>query len=75
MAKRKENTRKVYDYIKEFIQENQYPPTCREICEGTGIKSTNTVHYHIHRLVDMGVIALEEHKVRTIKVLGDLIEK
>lgn len=70
----KETRKKIYDFIVSYIQEKQYPPSYREICEGTGIKSTCGVHDHIHKLVEMGVISMECDKPRTIRVLTDLIE-
>ena len=33
----------VYSYLKKTIA-NSLPPTVREICEATGIRSTSTVH-------------------------------
>lgn len=43
-------TKKVYDYIAEFSEENGYPPSVREIARDVGIKSTSTVFYHLEKL-------------------------
>ena len=43
-------TKKVYDYIAEFSEENGYPPSVREIARDVGIKSTSTVCYHLETL-------------------------
>jgi len=38
------NQLKVYNCVKSYITEMHIPPTVRDICAGTGIKSTSTVH-------------------------------
>lgn len=70
------NTRKkIYDFIVSYIKENNYPPTVREICNGTGLKSTSTVQSQLVTLAAMGVITHKESAPRTIKVLCELVEK
>lgn len=70
-----ETRKKIYDFIKAYIQENTYPPSIREICEGTGLSSTNTVYTHLTKMVTMGAITMQEGKPRTIRLLmDDLIE-
>lgn len=68
------NTKKVYDFLVGYIKEKGYPPSFRDISEGTGIKSTNTVYHHMHQLKEKGVISFEDNRPRTIKVLSDFIE-
>ena len=72
--KGKETRKKIYDFIKAYIQENQYPPTTREIGEGVGLTSTNTIYNQLHNLKDMGVITFLEAQPRTIRILSYLIE-
>ncbi|TSB47111.1 transcriptional regulator [Alkalicoccobacillus porphyridii] len=60
---------KVLMAIKSFINENNLPPTSRELCVILGIKSSSTVHGHFVRLKDKGYIDWEEAKPRTMKVL------
>ncbi len=74
IEKGKENRKKIYDFIKAYIQEKSYPPSFREIGAGTGIKSMATIHYQLHKLEHMGVISMEEGSPRTLRVLTDLIE-
>lgn len=74
-AKKGVQTRKkIYDFIKSYIKEKQYPPSIREIGEGVGIKSVSTTSLHLYKLKDMGVIDFLEGQPRTIRVLTDLIE-
>ena len=70
----KETRKKIYDFIKSYIQENQYPPSTREISEGVGLSSTNTIYNQLHNLKEMGVITFLEKQPRTIRILSDLIE-
>lgn len=68
------NTKRVYDFLVDYIKEKQYPPSFRDISEGTGIKSTNTVYHHVHKLEKMGVISMQDNSPRTIRVLRELVE-
>ena len=46
----------MYDAIVAYINEHQYAPTVRELCELTGMKSTSAVHSHITRLINDGYL-------------------
>lgn len=70
----KQTRKKIYDFIVSYIKENEYPPTVREIGDGTGISSTSTVHTQLTKLQDMGVISTKENAPRTIRVLSELVE-
>ena len=52
MRKSGETQKAVYNYIKEFIAINSYPPTVREIGAALGLRSTSTVHMHISNLAE-----------------------
>ena len=41
---------KVYDFIVEYMENHLYAPSIRDICEGTGLKSTSTVYQHLINL-------------------------
>lgn len=41
---------RVYDFIVDYMKEHLYAPSIREICEGTGLKSTSTVYQHLINL-------------------------
>ena len=56
MRKSGETQKAVYNYIKEFIAINSYPPTVREIGAALGLRSTSTVHMHISNLAEKGLI-------------------
>lgn len=66
-----ETTRqKILNVIIEYIQDNGFPPTVREISDISGIKSTSTVFYNLHRLQDEGFIEMCDYLPRTIRVIG-----
>lgn len=62
--------RKIYDFLVQFITENGYSPTIREICDGVGLHSTSTVYHHLMTLEIMGKIHMKECKPRTISLVG-----
>lgn len=47
---------RVYDCVVEYISENGYAPTVRQICEILGYSSTATVQQHLKALVDKGYL-------------------
>ena len=59
----------VYNYLKKAIA-NSLPPTVREICEATGIRSTSTVHAALSWLEQEGYIVRDAHSSRSIKLSG-----
>ena len=59
----------ILEFIKSYIEDNQYPPSIREIAKGTSIKSTATVHKYLRELEELGYIEVDEHKMRGIRVL------
>lgn len=56
----------IYDFIVDFINEHDYPPSVREIAEAANLKSPSTAHFHLKALRDMGLITMAEGKTRTI---------
>lgn len=63
--------RQVLDYIKEQVRRKGYPPSVREIGEAVGLSSSSTVHGHLARLEEKGLIRRDPTKPRAIEVLGD----
>lgn len=61
----------VFVYIFDYIQENHYPPTVREIADAFGIKSTNGVVEHLKALANKGFIEKDGFKSRAIRPIVD----
>jgi len=58
----------VYNFIVEFTNENNYPPTVREICHEFGFSSTSVAHYYLEKLRKEGKISNEKNKNRAISL-------
>ena len=54
--------------ILEFIQENTYPPTRREIQAACGISSLSVVTYHLLLMQQLGMITLQPETARGIRL-------
>lgn len=64
-----DNERKVFDFIKQRVEEG-YPPTVREICAQFGFKSTSTAHRYINSLTEKGFLEKGSKQNRAIKLTG-----
>ena len=64
----------VLNYIADFIDENAYPPTVREISDHFG-KSIRAVQDNLVALQKKGFISLVQKKSRSIRVLVDERQK
>ena len=60
---------KVYNYLIKAISSG-FPPTVREICNQTGIKSTSTVHAILSVLDENGYIERDPRNSRSIRIAG-----
>ena len=69
---RGESQDKIYAYIKKVVKAKGYPPSVREICEATGLRSTSTVHAHLKRLERRGMITRDSMKPRAISLPLDV---
>lgn len=61
---------KVYDYLRNRAQSG-LPPTVREICQATGLKSTSSVHAHLKTLEREGYIVRDAGLNRAIHIAGE----
>ena len=63
-----ERENKVYQAIVQYITENNYPPTVRELVAMTGINSTATISSCINRLSRKGYLTYKGRTARSISV-------
>ena len=61
---------KVYDFLRQQASTG-VPPTVREICTATGLRSTSTVHAHLKTLERLGYISRGAGLNRSIRVEGE----
>ena len=66
-----ERQQKILTFLREFISENRFPPTIREIGQHVGIASTNLVHYHLGVLERANVIERDREISRGIPLVAD----
>jgi repressor LexA len=62
--------RRVYHYLLDFLAENTYQPSIREIGKRFRIKSTKTVSDLLQSLAEKGYIEREGARSRGVKLLG-----
>ncbi len=58
-----------YQFIIDFIKENGYSPSYREIANGVGC-ALCTVVSRLEKLVEFGMIKMKPESPRTISVVG-----
>ena len=64
-----EKQRELFDAIKDYIQENGYSPTIRELCELLGKNSPATIHFGLKILKRKGYIDYVYNRNRTIRII------
>ncbi len=69
MPKLSKRQQQILDYIKDEVRQKGYPPSVREIGEAVGLASSSTVHGHLSRLENKGLIRRDPTKPRAIEVL------
>ena len=56
MPRPSNNAQRIVDYVNQFIQENGYSPSVREIGAAVGLSSTASVSYHLQALQEKGLL-------------------
>ena len=59
---------RVYSFLCEYIEENGFSPSVRDITEALGFASPSTVHLYISRLEQKGYIEREQKKSRSLRI-------
>ena len=60
---------RILDYIRDFIEEHDYPPSIRQIQDACDISSTSVVDYNLRILEKQGQIRRDREVSRAIEVL------
>lgn len=63
-----EAQQELYDWLVEYIRENQYPPSIRQMMRAMGLKSPAPVQSRLEHLRSKGYIDWTEGKARTIRL-------
>ena len=56
MPRTSDKAQLIMDYVNQFIQENGYSPSVREIGAAVGLRSTASVSYHLQALQEKGLL-------------------
>lgn len=68
MKKGETKIENIYNFMQQFVDDNGYPPSFREICQKFDIKSTSTVHYYLNKMRERGLIVQESNKKRAFSL-------
>lgn len=66
MGRTSDKQEKILRFLNEYMAQNGYAPSVREICAAVGLKSTATVSYHLSELKRQGLIEADSSKRRAI---------
>lgn len=61
----------ILEFIQEYLDDNGYPPTVRDIGAAVGLTSSSTVHAHLANLEKAGAIRRDPTKPRALEILSD----
>ena len=56
MARTTDKAQRILDFVNQFLQENGFAPSVREIGEAVGLRSTSSVSYHLQQLQERGLL-------------------
>jgi repressor LexA len=67
--------KKILNFIQNFLTDNTYPPTIRDIVNGCGISSTSVADYNLEILEKKGYIRRHREISRGIELLNGLVTR
>lgn len=63
--------RDILDFLRKYLQQNNYAPSLEEIANHFDIASLNAVYKHLQILEERGFISRQSNRARSIKILED----
>lgn len=72
MPRTSDKAERILDYVNQFVQENGYAPSVREIGAAVGLRSTASVSYHIQALQDKGLLLSPDSKGRKRSIVTNV---
>ena len=64
----------VLKFVKNFVKDSDYSPSCREIAEGVGLSSPATVHQHLQTLKNKGYLKMDPEVSRGIQLTSKVMQ-
>ena len=56
MPRTSDKSQRILEFVNEFVQENGFAPSVREIGAAVGLRSTASVSYHLNQLQEKGLL-------------------
>ena len=72
MPRTSDKAQRILEYVNEFVQENGYAPSVREIGAAVGLRSTASVSYHIQALQEKGLLITPDGKGRKRSIVTNV---
>ena len=72
MHRTSDKAEKILEYLNQFVQENGYAPSVREIGAAVGLRSTASVSYHIQALQERGLLITPDSKGRKRSIVTNV---
>ncbi|OGF31679.1 repressor LexA [Candidatus Falkowbacteria bacterium RIFOXYD2_FULL_35_9] len=64
----------ILNFIKAFVQDNDYSPSYREIGEGLGLSSPATIHQHLQTLKSKGYLDIDPSSPRSLQMTSKVMK-
>ena len=61
----------LYEFIKNYKNNNGFPPTIREMCKAVKVSSTSTIFYYLNKLENSNKIKKNPNKNRALEIVED----
>ncbi len=61
----------LYEFIKNYKNNNGFPPTIREMCKAIKVSSTSTIFYYLNKLENSNKIKKNPNKNRALEIVDD----
>jgi len=71
-ARASKKQQELLQFIRNFLDENDYSPSYREIMSALGYKSVSTVAVHVNNLVAKGYLERREGSARSLELANSL---
>ncbi len=72
MPRKSNKAEEIMDYVNQFVLENGYPPSVREIGAAVGLRSTASVSYHLNQLQQKGSLQASGSKGRKRAIVASV---
>ncbi len=65
---------RILEFIRDYLDKRNYPPSIREIGIAAGISSTSVVNYNLDRLAEYGLLERDPKSSRSMRLLHEPVQ-